>query len=32
MSLDTRKARILTTMIDYYIETGEPLGSKALPV
>ena len=30
MSLDTRKARILTTMIDYYIETGEPLGSKAL--
>ena len=30
MSLDTRKARILTAIIDYYIETGEPLGSKAL--
>ncbi len=30
MSLDTRKERILVAIIEYYIETGEPLGSKAL--
>lgn len=30
MELDARKARILTAIIESYIETGEPVGSKAL--
>lgn len=30
MELDSRKAKILALIIEYYIETGEPIGSKAL--
>ncbi len=30
MELDARKAQVLTAIIEYYIDTGEPLGSKAL--
>ena len=30
MEPNSRKARVLTAIIEYYIDTGEPLGSKAL--
>lgn len=30
MDPSSRKARVLTAIIEYYIDTGEPLGSKAL--